>query len=402
MLLRVLAALTVLLSWGELRGVGQEQNSCLVCHSEIKVEYLEGVHRGFGVTCIDCHGGDPTTLEMQKAHALEAFFRGAPQRAEIPELCASCHSDPIKMKPYGLRTDQYAEYQTSQHGKLLAQGDTKVAVCSDCHTAHKILPAWEPRSTVHAENIPSTCARCHSDTKLMEPYGIPTNQFEGFRQSVHGTALLDQGNTKAPSCATCHGTHGAAPPGVEDVSTVCGTCHSNERLYFNTSPHKKPMDEQRISECASCHSNHQIEPTNRTLLDRACLACHSPDSKEQRVSQKIKTLLLGAQEALEEATQLFEQAQQKAVDVSAYHSRLVEARSYFLQALPVQHSLDIAQIEELTRRAKSIADDVRGGLHSLQGVFTIRLLGLTLVWVFLLLLMIVIYLVRRERRGERL
>jgi len=381
-------------------GVGQEQDWCIVCHSEIKVDYLESIHAASRVTCVSCHGGDPTTLETEKAHALEAFFRGTPKRTEIPDLCASCHSNPATMKPYGLRTDQYSEYQTSQHGKLLAQGDVNVAVCTDCHTAHRILPAWEPRSTVHPENIPNTCARCHSDQHLMEPYGIPTHQFEDFRQSVHGEALLHQGNTKAPSCATCHGTHGAAPPGVEDISKVCGTCHINERLYFDASPHKKPMDEARISECASCHSNHRIEPTDRQLFDRACTTCHSAGSKEQLVSQKIKTLLAAADESLREATQLLEHAQQQAVDVSAHRSRLIEARSYFLQALPAQHSLDIAHIEELARRAKSIADDVRGGLHSLHGIFAIRLLGLTLVWVFLLLVVIVIYLALRERRSE--
>jgi hypothetical protein len=162
------------------------------------------------------------------------------------------------------------------------------------------------------------------------------------------------------------------------------------------------MDEARISECASCHGNHQIEPADRKLFERACVTCHSAGSKEHLVGQKIKTLLLAADESLREATHLLEQAQQRAVDISAYRSRLIEARSYFLQALPVQHSLDVPHIEELTRRAKSIADDVRSSLHSLQGVMAIRLLGLTLVWVFLLLLMIVIYLALRERRGEHL
>jgi len=162
------------------------------------------------------------------------------------------------------------------------------------------------------------------------------------------------------------------------------------------------MDDSRISECASCHSNHQIEPTDRKLFDTVCASCHSVGSKEQLVGQRLKTLLLAADESLREATHLLEQAQQRAVDVSAYRSRLVEARSYFLQALPVQHSLDVPHVEELTRRAKSIADDVRSGLHSLQGVMAIRILGLTLVWAFLLLLIIVIYLVLRARRGERL
>jgi hypothetical protein len=162
------------------------------------------------------------------------------------------------------------------------------------------------------------------------------------------------------------------------------------------------MDEQKISECVSCHGNHTIEPTDRKFFDTVCARCHSVGSKEQLVGQRLKTLLMAADESLREATHLLEQAQQRAVDVSAYRSRLIEARSYFLQALPVQHSLDIPHIEELTRRAKSIADDVRSGLHSLQGVMAIRLLGLTLVWIFLLLLVIVIYLVLRERKGERL
>ncbi len=385
MVSRLFIGAMLALALGGQAHAAQEQNSCLVCHSEIKVDYLESVHAAFAVTCVECHGGDSTVLDPRAAHALEAFFRGTPQRAEIPELCASCHSDPIKMKPYGLRTDQYAEYQTSQHGKLLAQGNTTVAVCSDCHTAHRVLPAWEPRSPVHPENIPGTCAQCHPQRD----------------RSVHSQAI-EAGNIKAPTCATCHGAHGTAPPGVENVSKVCGMCHITERSYFDAGPHKKPMDELRISECTSCHGSHTIEPADRKLFDTTCTNCHRANSKEQLVGQKIKTLLLTAEESLKEATYLLEQAQQKAVDVSAYRSRVIEARSYFLQALPVQHSLDIAHIEELTRRAKSIADDVRGGLHSLQGVFTIRLLGLTLVWVFLLLLIIVISLVLRERRGERL
>lgn len=395
--------LVSLLVLSGLPGQGQEQNSCLVCHSEIKIDYLESIHAAFNVTCVACHGGDPTALEERAAHALEALFQGRPASSQIPQLCASCHADPLKMKPYGLRTDQYAEYQTSQHGKLLAQGDTNVAVCTDCHTAHRILPAWEPRSSVHPDNIPQTCARCHADRQLMEPYGIPTDQFEGFRRGVHGQALLEQGNMKAPSCATCHGTHGAVPPGVEDVSKVCGICHINERVSFNASPHKKPMDDARISECASCHGNHAIEPVAHTQFDRVCLNCHSAGSKEHAVGQKLKTLLVEAQRALEEATVLFEQAQRMAVDVSGYRSRMIEARAYLIQALPVQHSLDVSQVEELARRAQSIANDVRRALHSVQATFAIRLLGLSLVWVFLLLVIIVIMLVWRERaqRPER-
>lgn len=382
---RIWLTVIALLLLGGRGGVGQEQNWCIVCHSEVKVEYQESIHAAFAVTCVSCHGGDPLTLDVEKAHAVEAFFRGTPQRSEIPDLCASCHSDPLKMKPYGLRTDQLAEYQTSQHGKLLAQGDVRVAVCTDCHTAHRILPAWEPRSSTHPESISKTCARCH----VQRDHG------------VHGAALA-QGNTKAPTCATCHGAHGAAPPGVEDVSRVCGTCHIAERTYFEASPHKKAMDEQRLSECVSCHGSHAIEPAGRDLFDKVCVRCHSSGSHAQLVGQKIKTLLAAADESLQEAIQILQQAQRKALDISAYQPRLIEARSYFLQALPAQHSLDLSYIEEMTRRARSIADDVRSGLYALQGGVAIRFLGLTFVWIFLLLLVGVIYLTLRERQGERL
>ncbi len=69
-----------------------------------------------------------------------AGFRGKIQRNQIPELCGHCHSDGAFMRKYNpsLRTDQLAQYKTSVHGKRLLQGDTKVAVCIDCHGVHDL------------------------------------------------------------------------------------------------------------------------------------------------------------------------------------------------------------------------------------------------------------------------
>jgi hypothetical protein len=384
--------------------LAQEQIACLVCHSEIKGDYGESSHAGFAVTCVDCHGGDPTKLEsVSAAHAPEAGYRGKPGRTEIPQLCASCHADPVKMKPYGLRTDQYTEYQSSMHGKLLASGDTNAAVCTDCHTSHRILPASEPRSTVHPENIPATCAHCHSDQTRMRSYGLPTDQLENYQEGAHGIALLKLGNTKSPNCATCHGIHGATPPGVEDVSKVCGTCHINERVYFNGSPHKKPMDEKKLAECTSCHNNHQIETADTgKLFDTTCTRCHAAGSKEFIVGQKLKTLLQEGQTALQEAEHVLDQARQMAFDVSIYRSRMLTARSYLIQALPVQHTLDVAKVNELTREARTIANDVRAETHNLQSAIRIRWFGLSLIIGYVLLTMVVIYLYRRERQRAHL
>lgn len=392
---------TVLVALGLALGLcasAPAQNNCLVCHSEIKADYVESTHAALGVGCVECHGGDPTILDRTTAHS--GSFAGTPARAQIPQLCASCHADPLKMKPYGLHTDQYAEYRTSQHGKALAAGDTNVAVCTDCHTSHRILSASEPRSSVHPENIPNTCARCHSDQALMSRYDLRSDPLENFRKGAHGVALFDQGNAKAPHCATCHGVHGATPPGVEDVAKVCGTCHINERRYFNGSPHKQAMDERRFNECVGCHRNHEIQASSRTLFDQACLSCHAENSPAFLVAQKIKTMLVGAESSLKETESTLKQAQQMAFDVSAYRSRLLEAQAYLIQVLPLQHSLDMAQIEELTRRAHSIANDIRSEVHRLQRAIQIRWLGLALVWGYIVLTMTAIHLYRRERRSS--
>ena len=37
------------------------------------------------------------------------------------------------------------------------------AICSDCHSPHRNLPADDEKSTVHSANLGSTCGRCHED-----------------------------------------------------------------------------------------------------------------------------------------------------------------------------------------------------------------------------------------------
>ena len=112
--------------------------------------------------------------------------------------------------PFGIPTDQYARYQTSEHGIRLAKGDDRVAVCTDCHGVHRILAPTEPTSPVAPANIPATCGHCHSNKALMDEYKLPSNQEAQYRSSVHGIALFVEERRDAPTCATCHGVHGAA------------------------------------------------------------------------------------------------------------------------------------------------------------------------------------------------
>jgi formate-dependent nitrite reductase cytochrome c552 subunit len=112
-----------------------QKNGCLDCHAELEDELkapVEGlkmdVHQQYGLSCADCHGGNPAEADADKAK--DKSFRGAPKRGQVPAFCARCHSDSAYIKTYNprLRVDQMELYETSRHGQLLKKGDTKVAV----------------------------------------------------------------------------------------------------------------------------------------------------------------------------------------------------------------------------------------------------------------------------------
>ena len=116
------------------------------------------------------------------------------------------------------------------HGKRLDAGDPNVPTCIECHSVHDIRAVKDGASPVHPLHIAETCAHCHADSQRMRTYGIPTNQFEEYKTSVHWTALMKSGDLAAPTCASCHGNHGASRPangldrgGLRKLSRiVCG------------------------------------------------------------------------------------------------------------------------------------------------------------------------------------
>lgn len=274
-----LGVLVVLGSWTT-PGYGQREairdsTSCLKCHATMDeedlalpaLEWAKDVHAVAGLGCESCHGGNPKPLTTDDFDEAADFamdpdngFLELPDRLEIPTFCARCHSDPEYMKRFDpqIRVDQLAEYRTSVHGKLNAEGDETPATCIDCHGIHGIRPVTSPESPAHATNVPSTCAKCHADESIMEPYGIPTNQYESYKRSEHAHALLTRGDIAAPACNDCHGNHGATPPEVSSISNVCGQCHGRERTLFEASSHKAIFEEAGKPPCITCHGSHLV------------------------------------------------------------------------------------------------------------------------------------------------
>src|ERR1043166_1597175 len=211
---------------------------CAGCHQKQADQFQVSVHHG-AVRCQDCHGGsdyyDVSPEETQRwsqalivtpAPAGAPFdhgkaFRGKASRDKVPERCGTCHADVERMNPYGLLTDQLSSYWVSGHGKRLkSSGDTRVAVCIDCHGAHDVLRHDNPQSRTYFKNIPATCGRCHSDPTLMGAFNLPATIVDQYRNSIHGRNVLERGDSGSPTCATCHGSHAAAPPGYLEVSHV--------------------------------------------------------------------------------------------------------------------------------------------------------------------------------------
>jgi predicted CXXCH cytochrome family protein len=263
--------------------------------------FKEDVHAQAGLACQACHtSGAPPY--------------GPIERTKIAPLCATCHSNAEYMKNFNpqVRVDQYQQYLTSTHGKRMSSGETRVATCTDCHGAHGIRAASDTRSPVAPQHVATTCARCHSDHARMSALGHEGNPPEDWKASVHAAALLKRGDASAPTCSTCHGSHGAAPPGVTSVAFVCAQCHVREAELFRKSPKKAIFDVIGQGECVTCHSNHKIlKPSDSFigLKDPAlCATCHNDQMKGAGIINSMQKGLQGLGAGIERASAVLDRA----------------------------------------------------------------------------------------------
>lgn len=381
------------------------QNTCLECHrglggrhEEITVAWQESIHAQRGVNCADCHGGDPGAADPSESMSPAAGFIGAPPRDEIPALCASCHADVDAMRQYDLPTDQYAKYLESIHGRRLAEGDPNVATCFDCHEGHGTKETNDPSARVYPLNVPSLCASCHTDEDLMRPYGIPTNQYDLYQQSVHGIALLEEQDLRAPTCATCHGTHGAAPPGFAEVINVCGSCHGATQDYYLQSQHAAGA--AGSPKCVTCHGRYDVfEPSEdlfRGTEPRHCGECHTPDSSAGQVVQALYDRITQAAAAHQEAQGALERAARIGMITAPEVARLEEARTHLITARAAQHTTQIEVVEDQTAEVLTISEEVRAAAEGAIAESVVRRRAMVVAVTAIAGVVGALYLVKRE------
>lgn len=382
----------------------QAPNTCLDCHAALdpplqvtQAQFSQDIHAQKGLTCASCHGGDPTKADMD-AMSKAAGFRGKIQRHQIPELCGHCHSDSSFMRKYNpsLRTDQLAQYRTSVHGKRLLQGDAKVAVCIDCHGVHDLRPASDPHSKISPLNVAQTCSRCHSDAEYMHGYGIPTDQYALYNRSVHHEAMTVRGDLSAPTCPTCHGNHGATPPGIDSVKNVCANCHVFQAQMYDKSTHKAAFQSAGLPGCVVCHSNHDVSlPADAKLgtgPEAVCMRCHKPGDTCDQARAKMLQDLTQLDGAVKAADRILGVAESSGMEVSEARTEQDQARDSLTKARVTIHSFQTALVEQYIQAGLKIAaktqaegqaalaerDRRRRGLGLSLGIILAVLLGLRL------------------------
>ena len=257
---------------------------CASCHPDSVAAWDNSIHAkavkegtARGAKCADCHG--PAHEILPSSDPKSKTAHGA-----VPKTCSTCHGQKFVMEKAGLSAQSAISYQASVHGRAVAHGSAKAAVCTDCHDHHAVRPANDPLSGIFKFNVARTCGQCHA--------AIASH----YAESVHGKALA-RGNWSAPVCTDCHGIHTISRAGdqVRGPRSSCARCHEGVRLSqefgvagsrvgsYESSYHglARRMGSTLAADCASCHGAHDILPSSDPRsaihpknLQKTCGKCH--------------------------------------------------------------------------------------------------------------------------------
>lgn len=277
---------------------------CLGCHGQPGLTYTlqdgsewelyvpaeahqQSIHGKLGYACVQCHRtvGNYPHPPFQAADLRDA-------QLQLNSSCQFCHSQ------------QYELAQDSVHARAFAAGNREAAICVDCHTAHDVRQLNDPNTHQLLPEarvwIPQTCARCHSAI------------YDAYKSSVHGSALIGEGNPDVPTCIDCHGVHNIPDPRTAafrlSSPQMCGKCHTDPSVvgkyglstdvldtyvadFHGTTVtlfEKQSPDEQTNKPvCYDCHGIHDISRADdpqkglqvRQNLLKRCQECH-PNATE--------------------------------------------------------------------------------------------------------------------------
>jgi predicted CXXCH cytochrome family protein len=389
---------------------------CLTCHTSQQADRVAAparafggtdVHRDRGFTCVDCHGGDPAATDKAAAKAPATGYRGVPSGAQVIAVCARCHSDAALMRKYApaQRVDQAAEYATSVHGQQLAKGDTKVATCVSCHGAHGVRLAGDAQSPVYPANVAATCTTCHADPARMAGYRragapLPTDQGAKYEKSVHHRAMVTGNDLSAPTCNDCHGNHGAAPPGVDAIANVCGTCHAVFASKFAKSTHALIFERG----CVECHGNHDILEPSDDMLGTAqgalCGTCHAEGDNGHKAASSMRSGIDRLTAAIAHSREQIERVENAGIEMGDHVLALREAGNHLTLARTEMHAFDAALVDTVVSEGLAITAKADAAAEAGRSEVAYRRTGLAISLAFIVLVVIALRLKIRTLEGQ--
>jgi cytochrome b subunit of formate dehydrogenase len=271
--------------------------ACAGCHEKEAKEYAASIHgvshtlgASGAASCWDCHGAHDIGPVK---HADSPVFK-----LNLPQTCAKCHSNPGLTEEYQMKyPEAAAQYQDSIHGRaLLKMGLIVAPSCNDCHGVHDIKRNVDRDSPINHANVARTCGKCHvgveqiyersvhgqllakgdkrgpvcTDCHTAHEVETPKNghfkmasdarcgqchqdRLEHYRDTYHGKAMaLGKPNVASDvaACYDCHGHHDVLPPSnpasrlsQANILATCQQCHPKATKGFTEyKPHANPLD----------------------------------------------------------------------------------------------------------------------------------------------------------------
>jgi predicted CXXCH cytochrome family protein len=200
-----------------------------------------------------------------------------PSPRDEVDTCLSCHGDETAAMTLAsgetvkLFVDR-AVFERSVHGERLG--------CTACHPGQGEVPHPEltiedraSLSAVHRE----ACRSCHADTYK--------KALDGMHEKVRAN-----GDTVAPTCVDCHGSHDVARPAAPRarIAKTCDSCHSDVYATYARSVHGRALEKDNpdVPSCTDCHHAHDIQDPHaagwRLASYETCGKCHSDAKRMQR------------------------------------------------------------------------------------------------------------------------
>jgi nitrate/TMAO reductase-like tetraheme cytochrome c subunit len=165
----ILALLLCAAAWGRASAAEENSDSCVECHSDSELVVTDkklydyflrwgsSIHKQEGVSCADCHGGNPGVSDKRGAHGGDlggAEAKSAVNFRNISDTCGDCHDDIFE----GFSNSEHFQRISSEK----EDGDQQGPTCVTCHGSINV-------AVLNVTTVEGICEQCHHEDSDNQP-----------------------------------------------------------------------------------------------------------------------------------------------------------------------------------------------------------------------------------------